>query len=60
MTGTRAPKEPRLAEANTAFDPVEAALKQLHDAVSTEQVPSDFLRILDDIDAKIAAAKAVQ
>ena len=45
---------------NTAFDPVAAALKQMHHAVATEEVPEDFMRILDDIDAKIAAAKAVQ
>ena len=41
----------------TAFDPVAAALKQLHQAVASEDVPEDFLRILDEIDAKIAAAK---
>lgn len=42
---------------NTAFDPVTAALQQLHQAVANEEVPDDFLRILDEIDAKIAAAK---
>lgn len=40
-----------------AFDPVSAALLQLHQAVASEEVPDEFLRILDDIDAKIAAAK---
>lgn len=45
---------------NTAFDPVEAALKQMHHAVATEPVPDDFMRILEDIDAKIAAAKNVR
>ncbi len=49
-----------MADVNTAFDPVEAALKQMHQAVATEQVPEDFLRILEDIDAKIAAAKTIQ
>ncbi|WP_221792770.1 hypothetical protein [Aquisediminimonas sediminicola] len=39
------------------FDPVSAALTQLHQAVVNEPVPEDFLRILDDIDAKIAAKK---
>jgi hypothetical protein len=53
-----APKGTKMPDVNTAFDPVEAALKQLHQAVSTEEVPDDFMRILDDIDAKIAAAKA--
>ncbi len=39
------------------FDPVSAALTKLHQAVVNEPVPDDFLRILDDIDAKIAAKK---
>ena len=43
--------------AETAFDPVSAALQQLHQSVADEAVPEDFLRILEDIDAKIAAAK---
>jgi len=41
----------------TAFDPVSAALQQLHQAVASEAVPDDFLRLLEEIDAKIAAAK---
>ena len=49
-----------MPEIETAFDPVEAALKQMHQAVATEDVPEDFLRILEDIDRKIAAAKTVQ
>jgi hypothetical protein len=60
MAKTQNPKGSKMADINTAFDPVEAALKQMHQAVSTEEVPADFLRILDDIDAKIAAAKAVR
>lgn len=42
---------------DTAFDPVCAALQQLHQAVVSEELPADFLKILDEIDAKIAAAK---
>ena len=42
---------------NLAFDPISAALLQLHQAVASEEVPDEFLKILDDIDAKIAAAK---
>ena len=41
----------------TAFDPVSAALQQLHQAVASEAVPDDFLRLLEEIDAKIAAVK---
>jgi hypothetical protein len=46
-----------MQRADTAFDPVAAALQQLHQAVASEEMPDDFLRILEDIDAKIAAAK---
>ena len=35
----------------TAFDPVSAALQQLHQAVASEAVPDDFLRLLEEIDA---------
>jgi hypothetical protein len=42
---------------DTAFDPVSAALQQLHQAVACEEMPEDFLRILEEIDAKIAAAR---
>ena len=42
---------------DSAFDPVSAALHQLHATVASEKLPDDFLRILEDIDAKIAAAK---
>ncbi len=42
--------------AETAFDPVAAALHQLHESVASEAVPEDFLRLLSEIDAKIAAA----
>jgi len=50
-------KEAKMPHAETAFDPVAAALKQLHQAVASEALPDDFLRILDEIDAKIASAK---
>lgn len=39
-------------------DPIAAALKQMHDAVASEALPDDFLRLLDEIDTKIAANKA--
>ncbi len=39
-------------------DPIAAALKQMHDAVASEALPDDFLRLLDEIDIKIAAKKA--
>jgi Anti-sigma factor NepR len=39
-------------------DPIAAALKQMHDAVASEELPDDFLRLLDEIDTKIAEKKA--
>ena len=39
-------------------DPIAAALKQMHDAVVNEELPEDFLRLLDEIDTKIAAKNA--
>lgn len=39
-------------------DPIAAALKRMHDAVVNEELPDDFLRLLDEIDTKIAAKKA--
>lgn len=38
-------------------DPIAAALKQMHDAVASEELPDDFLRLLDEIDTKITAKK---
>lgn len=38
-------------------DPITAALKQMHDAVASEALPDDFLKLLDEIDTKIAAKK---
>ncbi len=37
-----------------AFDPIAAALRQMHDKVSQEAVPDDFLRLLDEIDERAA------
>lgn len=39
-------------------DPITAALKQMHDAVASEELPDDFLKLLDEIDSKIAGKKA--
>ncbi len=37
------------------FDPIAAALRQMHDGVENEPVPDDFLRLLDELDERIAA-----
>ena len=53
------PKDKKMNHVETSFDPVSAALQQMHDAVANEPLPDDFLRLLDEIDAKIAANKTV-
>ena len=49
-------KGSKMPTVDTAFDPVSAALQQLHQSIASEEIPEDFLRILQEIDAKIAAA----
>ena len=43
-----------MSPSDTAFDPVSAALQQLHQSVAAEEVPEDFWRLLDEIDDRIA------
>ena len=57
MTDNMTPKGRKMTQIETAFDPVAAALKQMHEAVASEALPDDFLRLLEEIDAKIAAEK---
>ncbi|MEY4953469.1 MAG: hypothetical protein RL299_1893 [Pseudomonadota bacterium] len=57
MVEKKSRKDRAMYGAKMAFDPVTAALQQLHHAVASEDVPEEFLRILDEIDAGIAAAK---
>ncbi|GAA4779671.1 NepR family anti-sigma factor [Novosphingobium ginsenosidimutans] len=33
-----------------AFDPIAAALRQLHESVAAEEIPDDFLDLLDQLD----------
>jgi Anti-sigma factor NepR len=51
-------KKPGIEGQDVGTDPIAAALKQMHDAVADEALPDDFLKLLDEIDAKIAAKKA--
>ncbi len=57
MAMNNRPKGTKMLATEPAFDPVTAALKQLYSAIENEPVPEDFMRILDDIDAKIKGAK---
>ena len=47
-------------EMSSEFDPLTAALRQMHDSVANEPIPDDFLDLLDMIDAKMAASKKFQ
>ena len=60
MTKSGSPKGTKMTVDDTAFDPIAAALKQMHQDVADEELPDDFLRLLDEIDAKIAADKLKQ
>lgn len=44
-------------DADPAFDPVTAALRQMHDSIAGEPIPDDFMELLDKIDAKMSASK---
>jgi hypothetical protein len=43
--------------ADSDFDSLTAALRQMHDSIANEPVPDDFLDLLDQIDAKMSATK---
>ena len=51
-------KKPQYQELDIGNDPIAAALKQMHDNVANEELPDDFLRLLDEIDNKIAKKTA--
>lgn len=40
-----------------AFDPITAALRQMHDNFASEPIPADFMDLLDRIDERFAATK---
>jgi Anti-sigma factor NepR len=50
-------KRPGDPDEDLGDDPITAALRQMHDAVANEELPDDFLRLLDEIDTKIASKK---
>lgn len=37
-----------------AFDPIEAALRQLHESFAAEDIPDDFLDLLEQLDDRSA------
>ncbi|WP_430447206.1 NepR family anti-sigma factor [Sphingorhabdus contaminans] len=36
------------------FDPIAAALRQMHDGIASEPVPDDFLSLLDQLESRMA------
>ncbi len=42
--------EKRMRMPATAFDPIAAALQQIHSKVTDETIPDDFMRLLDRFD----------
>lgn len=45
---------------DSEFDPLTAALRQMHDSIANEPIPDDFLNLLDMIDVKMSASKKFQ
>lgn len=43
-------KDIDLPRPDMAFDPIAAALRQLHEQIASEQIPDDFLDLLDQLD----------
>lgn len=60
MPKPKLPKDQEMNQVDNSFDPVATALRRMHEAVTAEPVPEDFLRLLGQIDAKIAAGKKLQ
>ena len=44
-------------KADPGFDPITAALRQMHDDFANEPIPDDFMRLLDQIDARFSGSK---
>ena len=57
MADERANNGSDMHPVETAIDPVSVALQELYNSVAIEELPDDFLKILEEIDAKIAFAK---
>jgi Anti-sigma factor NepR len=53
MTGKKRKRVAELRPApELAFDPISAALRQLHDDIAAEGIPADFLALLDKLDGE--------
>ena len=52
--------KPSRAQMTLGDDPVGTALRRLHDDVIAEPLPDDFLRLLGDIERKIAGQSGAE
>lgn len=58
-SGKNKSKSPRFVNAvEPEFDPIAAALKQMHEGVAKEPVPDEFLKLLDQLDERLAEKDA--
>lgn len=58
-TGKGKSKSPRFMNAaEPEFDPIAAALRQMHEGVAKEPVPDEFLKLLDQLDERLAEKDA--
>lgn len=58
-SGKNKSKSPRFVNAaEPEFDPIAAALRQMHEGVAKEPVPDEFLRLLDQLDERLAEKDA--
>jgi hypothetical protein len=48
---------PKPSRVELAFDPVEAALRELFDDMAAEAVPDDFVRLIEQLDDDQPTAK---
>lgn len=48
--GRKSSRVPNCTSPDMAFDPIEAALRQIHERVAEEAFPDAFLRLLDQLD----------
>jgi Anti-sigma factor NepR len=54
MTIRKGDAGPKPTAPGVAFDPIEAALREMHDKVADETIPDEFFSLLDELDARAA------
>lgn len=49
---TKKPERRKAVQPGLAFDPLEAALRQLFDEVAAEEIPDDFMKLVKQLENK--------